>query len=69
MYSFLRIQFHDLELVPRLPDSSHQYPTSGNSTPYHIRVGKVSDICTAIVKESLYASIYDIEHNFNVHVI
>eukprot|EP00105_Crassostrea_gigas_P043615 XP_019927763.1 PREDICTED: uncharacterized protein LOC105340201 isoform X2 [Crassostrea gigas] len=26
------------ELVPRLPDSSHQYPTSGNSTPYHIRV-------------------------------
>lgn len=64
MYSFLRIQFHDLELVPRLPDSSHQYPTSGNSTPYHIRVGKVAN--TAIVKESLYASIYDIEHNFNV---
>lgn len=26
------------ELVPRLPDSSHQYPTSGNSTPYHIHV-------------------------------
>nr|XP_034335852.1 uncharacterized protein LOC105340201 isoform X1 [Crassostrea gigas] len=26
------------ELVPRLPDSSHQYPTSGNSTPYHILV-------------------------------
>lgn len=66
MYSFLRIQFHDLELVPRLPDSSHQYPTSGNSTPYHIRVGKVANICTDIVKESLYASIYDIEHNFNV---